>query len=89
VTAQTVWSHLKQNPPLSETSEDFHGVPLGVSAKSALGRAESEAAQRGGSVTGTHSLMRALLSESEGPVRSLLETTKVVTPEVRHETPKS
>jgi len=75
VTAETVWSHLKQNPP-SETSEDFSGVQLGDSGKVALERAVSEAAQRGCSVTGTDSLMRALLSETEGPVRSLLDASQ-------------
>src|SRR5947208_3565472 len=72
VSAETVWTHLKQNPP-SEASEDFSGVQLGVSAKAAFERAETEAAQHGHSVTGTESLMRALLSESAGPVRSLLD----------------
>jgi ATP-dependent Clp protease ATP-binding subunit ClpA len=76
VTAEAVWSHLKQNPP-SEASEDFSGVQLGVSAKTALERAEAGAAQQRHSMTGTNSLMRALLSESVGPVRSLLDATWV------------
>jgi ATP-dependent Clp protease ATP-binding subunit ClpA len=73
VTAESVWSHLQQNPP-AEESEDFSGVPLGISAKAALERAESEASQRHHKATGTESLMRALLSESVGPVRSLLDS---------------
>jgi ATP-dependent Clp protease ATP-binding subunit ClpA len=74
VTAETVWNHLKQNPP-SEESEDFSGVRLGVSAKTALERAETDAAQHGDSITGSGNLMRALLSESSGPVRALLSTS--------------
>ncbi len=77
VTAEVVWSHLKKNPPFTEADEDFYGVRLGVSAKLALERAEAEAKQRGSPTTGTNSLMRALLSESEGPVRSLLDATRV------------
>ncbi len=76
VTAQTVWSHLKLNPP-SESYEDFCGVPLGVSAKLAFERAEIEAAGR--RVIGTESLMRALLSEPAGPVRSLLDSHRTAT----------
>ena len=73
VTAETVWSHLRENPPWPETSEEFHSVPLGASAKAALERAESEAAQRHHSGTGTNALMCALLAETNGPVRSLLD----------------
>ncbi len=88
VTAEIVWSHLRQNRP-SETGEDFSGVRLGVSAKAALERAEVEAAQRGHFATGTDGLMRALLAESDGPVRSLLTAARPVTSEVIHETPQS
>jgi ATP-dependent Clp protease ATP-binding subunit ClpA len=88
VTAATVWSHLKENPP-SEAGEDFSGVRLGASAKAALERAEVEAAQRGHSATGTDGLMRALLAESDGPVRSLLAAAGPVKPEVIRETPPS
>jgi hypothetical protein len=42
VTAEIVWSHLQQHVP-SEISEDFCGVPLGISAKVAFERAETEA----------------------------------------------
>jgi ATP-dependent Clp protease ATP-binding subunit ClpA len=88
VTAETVWSHLKQNSP-SEVSEDFFDMRLGVSAKAALERAEVEAAKRGHSVTSTDGLMRALLAESDGPVHSLLATARPVTSEVIYETPQS
>jgi ATP-dependent Clp protease ATP-binding subunit ClpA len=80
VTAEAVWAHLKQNAP-SEPSADFFGVPLGVSAKTALEQAEAEgeSAQRGHRMTGTQ------LSESAGPVRSLLDANKAATSEARHE----
>ncbi len=88
VTAESVWFHLKQNPP-SEASEDFAGVRLGVSAKVALERAESEAAQRGHTMTGSESLMRALLSESAGPVRSLLDARQTAAFDSSYASPKS
>jgi ATP-dependent Clp protease ATP-binding subunit ClpA len=73
VTAEVVWSHLRQNPP-SEASEDFAGVLLGQSAKAAFERAEAEVATYHNRTIGTESLMRALLAEPEGPVRSLLDS---------------
>jgi ATP-dependent Clp protease ATP-binding subunit ClpA len=73
VTAESVWLDLQQNPRVEE-SEDFSGVPLGISAKSALERAESDASQHSHTFTGAENLMRALLSESAGPVRSLLDS---------------
>ena len=76
VNAESVWSHLEGHVPAAETFEDFHGVPLGASAKAALERAESEATRRGTGTTGTESLMNALLSEKAGPVRSLLDANK-------------
>lgn len=88
VNAETVWSHLQQNPP-SEVSEDFGGVQLGASARAALQRAEVEATQRGHAATGTDGLMRALLAESVGPVHSLLAAAKPVASEVIRETPQS
>ena len=89
VTAATVWSHLRDSPPLLEVSEEFYTVRLGASAKAALERAEVEAVQRGHTMTGTHALMRALLTESDGPVRSLLAAARPVTSEVIYETPQS
>jgi hypothetical protein len=77
VTAESVWSHLKQNPP-SELSGDFSGVRLGISAKAALERAESELGQHRLRMTGANALMRALLAETDGPIRSLLDEAKVV-----------
>ena len=68
-----------------EPSQDFSGVPLGISAKAALDRAEVEAAQHRHSSTGTNGLMRALLAESAGPVRSLLDSTRPATHEERNE----
>jgi ATP-dependent Clp protease ATP-binding subunit ClpA len=73
VTADIVWSHLRQNPP-SERSEDFAGVPLGSSAKAAFERAEAEVAPHQNPTVGTENLMRALLSELDGPVRVLLNS---------------
>jgi ATP-dependent Clp protease ATP-binding subunit ClpA len=85
----SVWSHLQETPPSTEPSEDFLGVTLGVSAKTALERAESEAARHGHSMTGTNNLMRALLAESEGPVHSLLAAAKAASAEVAHKAPQS
>jgi hypothetical protein len=39
-------------------------------------------------VTGTDSLMRALLSETEGPVRSLLDSSQTAAPDPSYERPK-
>jgi ATP-dependent Clp protease ATP-binding subunit ClpA len=86
VTADIVWSHLQQNPP-SEKSEDFAGVPLGLSAKAAFERAEAEAATHHSRTIGTESLMRALLSEPGGPVRGLLDSYHAVTPHTSDESP--
>lgn len=77
VTAETVWAHLKENKP-SEPSEDFYSVQLGVSAKAAFERAEAEVARQRRRMTGTHNLMRALLSEREGLVCSLLAAGREV-----------
>ena len=76
VTAESVWSHLKQSRP-SEVSEDFSGVQLGISAKTALERAEAEPCQYRHRMTGVNALMRALLAETEGPIRSLLDEAKL------------
>jgi ATP-dependent Clp protease ATP-binding subunit ClpA len=78
VTAKAVWSHLRESSP-PEASEDFAGVRIGISAKAALEQAESESCWGGHSITGTESLMRALLSEREGPVRSLLGNNALAT----------
>src|SRR5258707_15234974 len=88
VTAENVWSHLQQNQPLVEASEDFYGVSIRVSSKVGLEGAESEAAHRGHSYTGTERLIISLLSESEGPVRSLLDACKVGASRASHEPPK-
>jgi len=86
VTADIVWSHLRQNPP-SEKSEDFAGVPLGLSAKAAFERAEAEVATHQNRTVGTQSLMRALLSEPCGPVRVLLDSCRAVTSHTSDESP--
>jgi ATP-dependent Clp protease ATP-binding subunit ClpA len=74
VTAETVWAHLRDSPPVSEESEEFYSVQLGKSAKAALDKAEEETARREFVQTGPGGLMRALLAESEGPVRRLLDS---------------
>jgi ATP-dependent Clp protease ATP-binding subunit ClpA len=86
VTADDVWFHLKQIPP-SEGSEDFVGVPLGLSAKAAFERAEAYVAAHHNRTVGTESLMRALLSESQGPLRSLLDSRRTATPDACDESP--
>jgi len=85
VTYQSVWDHLKKGHPFAEASEEFYSVRLGASAKAALERAESETAQSG--ITGTGSLMRALLAENEGPVRGLLDAARTPYNESLHPQP--
>jgi hypothetical protein len=58
-----------------ENSEDFCGVRLRVSAKAAPQKAESEPTANTHHITGAENLMEALISESEGPVRSLLDAS--------------
>jgi ATP-dependent Clp protease ATP-binding subunit ClpA len=86
VTAATVWSHLRESPPVVEPSEEYFSVRLGASAKAAIERAEIETAKLGHSSTGTNGLMRALLAESDGPVRSLLDAARPVAPGQKEET---
>jgi Clp amino terminal domain, pathogenicity island component len=74
VTFQFVWAHLREGPPFLEASEEFYSVRLGASAKAAFERAESETSRSG--IIGTGALMRALVAESEGPVRSLLDVAR-------------
>src|SRR6266446_6445766 len=81
VNANSVWDHLRDNPPVEEASEDICGLRLGVSAKAALDRADSEAAKHGWVATGSASLLLALLAESEGPVRTLLDAAAHAIPE--------
>jgi len=89
VTAEVVWSHLKESPPWNESSEEFYSVQLGASAKAALERAEIEAVKHRHWGTGTNALMRALLAESDGPVRSLLNAAGCADSQTSYEKPVS
>jgi ATP-dependent Clp protease ATP-binding subunit ClpA len=77
VTVESVWLHLRDNEAYREPSEEFQSVMLGASAKAALERAEAISKELDYSRTGTESLMRALLAEDYGPVRSLLNSYAV------------
>jgi ATP-dependent Clp protease ATP-binding subunit ClpA len=73
VSAASVWRHLRDSDAPSEECVLFHSVHLARSAQRALDAAEATLTPSAGRPVGTRALMAALLSEKNGPVRSLLD----------------